>query len=143
VRSVYGVLLLLYPRIFRDAFGAEMKTVFAERAAEHRQQGLLRLMRFIVAEAAGLLIGSVRERAAPPRLAAVVGGIIAAAVLHSVLYAGTFKFLHAITTAVGEASVSHDSNDAVIIGLCGVTAFLALLPVFFLVSMRLVQRGRS
>jgi hypothetical protein len=48
VESLYRLFLLLYPRSFQDAFGAEMTAVFAERAAEYREKGLLPLLRLSV-----------------------------------------------------------------------------------------------
>lgn len=144
MRSLYRLLLLLYPRSFHDAFAAEMMAVFDQRAAERREKGLLPLMQFMWVETSGLLTGSIRERAIPASLAPVMGGLVAAAALHSVLYAGTLTILNAITAAIGKAPLSHPNDAAaVLIGLCGVTAFLALLPVFFVMSMWLVQRGRS
>jgi len=80
------MVLLLYPQSFQDAFGAEMTAVFADRAAEYREKGLLSLLRFMHTEITGLLIGSLRERMVPDSLAPVVGGTVAAVALHSFLY---------------------------------------------------------
>jgi len=60
---VYGLVLRLYPRRFREEFGAEMEAVFAARLREahDKRAGLAGIC---LHEAGGLLAGLVREHLA-------------------------------------------------------------------------------
>ena len=60
---VYRFLVRLYPRRFREEFGAEMEAVFAARLHE-AQDEQARLVRICLHEAGGLLAGLIREHVA-------------------------------------------------------------------------------
>jgi hypothetical protein len=57
----YQTLLGLYPRDYRDLFGAEMWDAFEKAADEHRRQGWPVFARFVVAEWADLMSGAAAE----------------------------------------------------------------------------------
>jgi hypothetical protein len=50
MKRVYGAFLRLYPREYRDLFGAEVLSVFADAAREHRARGLGVWVWFLVGE---------------------------------------------------------------------------------------------
>lgn len=58
MKRAYGLLMRLYPRKHRAVFGKEMTAVFDEAANEHRKRGWGDLVRFVLAEAAGIVTGS-------------------------------------------------------------------------------------
>lgn len=58
----YGLLIRLYPRKHRAIFEQEMTAVFEEAANEHRKRGQVDFVRFVVAEMAGVVIGSCAQR---------------------------------------------------------------------------------
>src|SRR5690349_1186164 len=78
MRSLFRLFLRLYPRDYRDEFGAEMLWVFTESAAGRRG---LDLVRFTAAECAGLALGAwqtsaVRERLFPDLLAVALAALL-------------------------------------------------------------------
>jgi hypothetical protein len=58
---LYRSFLYLYPAAYRNEFGAEMTSVFAQAKQDVREQSLLRRVSFYTREAAGLLSGAVRS----------------------------------------------------------------------------------
>lgn len=54
----YRLLLRLYPREFRETFGAEMSAVFEQAAPEARRAGWWASVRFFVRELGGLVAGA-------------------------------------------------------------------------------------
>jgi hypothetical protein len=60
MRRAYGLLLLLYPRDFKAAFGSEMLTAFESSVAERRAQWRA-LYTFAFRELIGLIIGAIAE----------------------------------------------------------------------------------
>lgn len=61
VTRVYALLLRLYPRAFRDEFGDEMQTVFADAVQEAMRTGPLALARLCWREWRELLVNSALE----------------------------------------------------------------------------------
>jgi hypothetical protein len=61
MRSVYALLLRLYPAEYQDLFASEMAAVHARAHAERRRNGSAALLGFEALEGAGLLAGLVRE----------------------------------------------------------------------------------
>ncbi|HYL35758.1 MAG TPA: hypothetical protein VEV17_07595 [Bryobacteraceae bacterium] len=61
VGSVYGVLLSLYPRDYREWFSREMRTAFEKASEEHRAQGRAAYAGLVLAEFGGLLFGAAAE----------------------------------------------------------------------------------
>jgi hypothetical protein len=62
IRSLYGWLVARYPLSFREAFAAEMQTVFALLLAEAASHGLPAVARLLWRELGGLVAGLMRER---------------------------------------------------------------------------------
>ena len=60
VTRTYRLLLRLYPYDYRAMFAAEMSEAF-DHAAEERRQGAPALVRFVVGELIGLLLGAGAE----------------------------------------------------------------------------------
>ena len=139
----YRMLLRLYPRDYRLEFGEEMLAVFTRQAAERRALGWLNYARFLLHETFGLLVSAARER--PPWLHFVpaIGGVSVAALLHLVIYAVIFKLFDAVGRAIGHISFSTQEPISPVIAmtLC-VATLVGLLPLFFLLNMRLLQRRR-
>jgi hypothetical protein len=78
MKRVYGAFLRLYPREYRDLFGPEVLSVFAQAAREHRERGLGVWAWFLVTELSGAVLSAVghwidrfsaRHRTAGPELA--------------------------------------------------------------------------
>ncbi len=63
--KLYSALLYLYPRAFRQAFGKEMRYVFAEVLRDSRRRGSLGLLRFALREFGELPYSVLREQASP------------------------------------------------------------------------------
>lgn len=59
--TIYGRLLRLYPKAYRDEFSGEMIAIFAELESEAAAQGLAARFRFVIREGAGLFIGVAQE----------------------------------------------------------------------------------
>jgi hypothetical protein len=64
VRAAYRLLIGLYPRTFRDTFGLEMRSVFAELLHEMAPRGAIALLVVAGRELAGLARGLAREQRA-------------------------------------------------------------------------------
>jgi hypothetical protein len=58
MKRVYGAFLRLYPREYRDLFGPEVLSVFAEAAREHRARGLAVWAWFLVTELSGAVLSA-------------------------------------------------------------------------------------
>jgi len=58
MKRVYGAFLRLYPREYRDLFGPEVLSVFAEAAREHRARGLGVWAWFLVTELSGAVVSA-------------------------------------------------------------------------------------
>jgi len=78
MKRVYGVFLRLYPREYRDLFGPEVLSVFAQAAEEQRARGWSTWAWFMASELSGALVSagghwidrfSARRRAADPEVA--------------------------------------------------------------------------
>lgn len=61
---LFNLLLLLYPRRFRDAFGPEMREVFEAQLAAARGAGMTARLRLTARTAAGMIGGAWHERRA-------------------------------------------------------------------------------
>ncbi len=61
MRAIYLALLRLYPSSYRANFGAEMLEAFEKAAGDARALGTAVLMRFVLAEYAGLAMGACAE----------------------------------------------------------------------------------
>ena len=59
MKRVYGAFLRLYPREYRDLFGPEVLSVFAQAAREHRERGLGVWAWFLVTELSGAVLSAV------------------------------------------------------------------------------------
>jgi hypothetical protein len=58
MKRVYSAFLRLYPREYRDLFGAEVLSVFAQAAQEHRARGLGVWAWFLVTELSGAVLSA-------------------------------------------------------------------------------------
>jgi hypothetical protein len=58
MKRVYGVFLCLYPREYRELFGAEVLNVFAQAAEEHRARGFGVWVWFMVSELSGAVVSA-------------------------------------------------------------------------------------
>jgi hypothetical protein len=58
MKRVYGAFLLLYPREYRDLFGPEVLSVFAEAARDHRARGWSVWAWFLVTELSGAVLSA-------------------------------------------------------------------------------------
>jgi hypothetical protein len=58
MKRVYGVFLRLYPREYRDLFGPEVLSVFAQAAEEHRERGWSVWAWFMVSELSGAVMSA-------------------------------------------------------------------------------------
>jgi hypothetical protein len=58
MKRVYGAFLRLYPREYRDLFGAEVLSVFAQAAREQRARGLGSWVWFLVTELSGAVLSA-------------------------------------------------------------------------------------
>ena len=58
MRSLYQLLLRLYPREVRTSFAPEMADVFADVAEDRRSEGWAAFARFVLEEMSGLLVGA-------------------------------------------------------------------------------------
>jgi len=72
-RRIYGILLRLHPRDYREAFGEEILSVFEDGAAEHKSRGGVIYARFLIAELLGAITVAAsqwvaRIAAAPSRM---------------------------------------------------------------------------
>jgi hypothetical protein len=80
MKRIYGVFLRLYPREYRDLFGPEVLSVFAQAAEEHRARGWSVWVWFLMSELSGALASAARhwiDRFAARRCAAdpeIAGG---------------------------------------------------------------------
>jgi hypothetical protein len=139
----YRMLLRLYPSAYRLEFAEEMLVVFTRQAAERRALGWLHYAQFLLHECLGLLISAARERRAWLQFVPALGGIGVAALLHVVIYAVIFRLLDAIGRAIGQINLSarEPTSPVVAVTMC-VATLLCLLPLFFLLSLRLLQRQR-
>lgn len=128
---------------YRLEVAEEMLVVFAQQAAEQRALGWLHYAQFLLHEYFGLLVNAARERPAWLQCVPALGGIGVAALLHMVIYAVIFRLLDAIGRAMGQINLSMREPSAAVIAvtMC-VATHLCLLPLFFLLSMRLLQRQR-
>ena len=61
MKRVYGAFLRLYPREYRDLFGAEVLSVFAQAAREHRARGCGVRAWFLVTELSGAVLWAARH----------------------------------------------------------------------------------
>jgi hypothetical protein len=144
MHHVYRMLLRLYSRDYRDEFADEMIAVFEQSAVERLAQGWRAYAGFLVREYAGLIAGAMKDQPIWLPIAPVAGGLSIALLLHAGLYIGMFRVWHALTAAVGSVAFSaRDSRDEVVaVIMCGVTTLLCLLPLFFLLNIRLLHRHR-
>jgi len=78
MKRVYGAFLRLYPREYRDLFGPEVPSVFAQAAREQRERGWSVWAWFMVSELSGAVVSaaghwmdrfSTRYRAVGPEVA--------------------------------------------------------------------------
>jgi len=58
MKRVYGAFLRLYPREYRDLFGPEVLSVFAEAAREHRARGWGVWAWFLLTELSGAAVSA-------------------------------------------------------------------------------------
>ena len=58
MKRVYSAFLRLYPREYRDLFGPEVLSVFAEAAREHRARGLGVWAWFLITELSGAVVSA-------------------------------------------------------------------------------------
>ena len=58
MKRIYGVFLGLYPREYRDLFGPEVLSVFAQAVQEHRARGWSVWAWFMVSELSGAVISA-------------------------------------------------------------------------------------
>jgi hypothetical protein len=135
--------LRLYPPDYRVEFADEMLAVFVARAAERRTEGFVDYLSFLLHECIGVLVSAVRDQPAWLHFIPVVGGVSAAALLHVAIYAVMFKLFDLVSRAIGKVSFSTQEpiSPVIALTLC-VTTLLGVLPLLFLLNMRLVQRQR-
>jgi hypothetical protein len=143
MQRAYRMLLRLYPPDYRVEFADEMLAVFAQHAAERRAQGLPDYVKFLLHEYIGVLVNALREQPAWLHFVPVVGGVSVAALLHMAIYVLIFKLFDVVSRAIGHVSFSTQEpiSPFIALTLC-VTTLLGLLPLLFLLNMRLLQRQR-
>ena len=61
MRTIYSVLLGLYPAKYRVEFGREILSVISQTADERKTDGMLVYALFVIAEVFGLLSGAAAE----------------------------------------------------------------------------------
>lgn len=139
---LYRLLLRLYSAEHQYDFGSEMLGVFREAAAEHRAQGRQAYLRFLAAEYAGLVKGSLNAGHLQLRLAPFCGGISFAVVANYLLYSAIFRLLTAVNRALHNTSLpaTNPLTPSITISMFGVTVVLALLPLFILMRTRINLR---
>jgi hypothetical protein len=144
MKALYRMLLQLYSRNYRADFAEEMLLVFEQAAAERRTQTYFAYAQFLLAEYIGLLIGAAVEQFHGFRLGPALGGIAAAALLHAALYMVMLEVLLAMAGTVESVStLAGDPRTAALtLAFLTIAAMLFLLPVFFLLNMRLLRRQR-
>jgi hypothetical protein len=144
MERLYRMLLKLYPYEHRLRFGDEMLSVFEQVALERRAQGRFVYARFLLRESGGVLGGACAERLRTAPLAPALGAVLLAAVLHGAFYSVIFKALRTISAAACRAELPLADHRAagLIAALLAVLSLLCLLPVFFLMSIRLIRRSR-
>ena len=144
MERIYRTLLRLYPREHRLEFGGEMLAVFTRIAGERRAQGQMVYSRFLAAEFLGLLGGVCAEWFRRISFAPAIAAIALAALLHGAFYAATSVLLRRVAAAADRSAVSvADPRVAgLAVGLLGVLILVCLMPLFFLLSRRLMYRRR-
>ena len=144
MRRLYQMLLRLYPREHRAQFGDEMLCVFAQAASERRAQGWFTCARFLFHESVGAMGGACAEWLRRTSLAPPLGAIVLASALHSAFYTASSKVLRTVSAAAKRSDIplADPRAAALIVGLLGVISLLCLLPLFFLLSIRLIRRSR-
>jgi hypothetical protein len=142
MRRAYRLLLRLYPHEHRLQFAEEMFAVFTRVAEERRAQGWFAYACFAVSECIGLLGDACGEWPKCMSFAPALGGIAAAAVLHTAFYAVTRKILHGISASVCILPPADPRAAGLTLAIFGMAIPLCLLPVLVLLSMRLNARGR-
>lgn len=140
----YRLLLRFYPRERRLDFADEMLAVFERASQDQRRSGWFPYTRFAVREFLGLLGGACVERARQAAFAAVLGGIALAALLHTAFYAATSKILRASAGLIERSTLPPADPLAppLTLGLFAVASIFCLLPLFLLLSARLMRRQR-
>jgi hypothetical protein len=141
---IYRTLLRLYPTEHRLEFGGEMLAVFTRIAGERRAQGRAGYWSFLAAEFLGLLGGACGEWFRRISFAPAIAAIALTALLHGAFYAATSVLLRRVAAAAERSTVAvADPRVAgLAVGLLGVLILLCLMPLFFLLSMRLMYRRR-
>jgi hypothetical protein len=144
VRRLYQMLLRLYPREHRAEFGDEMLSVFAQAAADRRTQGWFVCVRFLFYESSGALVSACAEWLRRTRLLPPLGAIVLAATLHTVFYTASSKVSRTVSAVAQRSGIplAEPRAAALLMGLLGVISLLCLLPLFFLLSIRLMRRSR-
>ena len=142
MRRLYQMLLRLYPREHRAEFGDEMLCVFAQAAAERRTRGWFACARFLFRESTGALGGACAEWLRRTSLAPPLGAIVLAAALHSAFYTASSKVSRAVSAAAQRSDIplTDPRAAALMMDLLGVISLLCLLPLFFLLRIRLIRR---
>src|SRR4051812_20746822 len=141
MRRAYRILLRFYPRDYRRRFAEEMLAVFTQVAEERRAQGWFVYTRFGFNEFIGLLSGASADRLRRVN-PAPFAAIALAALLNTVFYAATWQVLRRVTTGADRLPLSDARATALILGVLGVVSLLCLLPIFFMLSIRLMHRRR-
>jgi hypothetical protein len=144
MRRAYRMLLRLYPRKHRRQFEDEMLAVFTQTANDRRKQGWRAYTSFMFRECFGLLAGACKEMPALPGFAPYLGGILVAALLHAGFYAVTSRVLAAIAAGFQhpQAPTADAMTPELTLSLFGVASLFCLLPLFFILSARLMHRRR-
>jgi hypothetical protein len=141
MRRAYCILLRLYPREYRRLFGKEMLSVFTRMAEERRVQPWWPYARFLFNEFIGLLSGACGERLRRVN-PAPFAAIALAALLHAAFYVAAGTVLRRVTTAADRLPLSDPRAAALMVGVLAVASLLCLLPIFFMLSIRLMHRRR-
>ena len=141
MRRLYQMLLRLYPREHRAQFGDEMLCVFAQAAGGRRTQGWSACARFLFRESIGALGGACAEWLRRTSLAPPLGAIVLAAALHSAFYTASSKVSRAVSAAAQRSDIplTDPRAAALMMDLLGVISLLCLLPLFFLLRIRLIR----
>ena len=73
-----------------------------------------------------------------------LGAIVLAAALHGAFYTAGLKVSRTVSAAAQRSDIplADPRAAALLMGLLGATSLLCLLPLFFLLSIRLIRRSR-
>ncbi|MCC7367506.1 MAG: hypothetical protein IT306_03735 [Chloroflexi bacterium] len=138
-RVLYGLILLLYPRAFRERLGASMDQTFADILNENRGRPRLRQLPTVLWLCTETAAGALKEQlrrleniTTKPRLAALVSVILSMPLI--VLYTTIVFDLRPIERAL-KYMLTDDGDQPNTLGFAFMIGSLILLPMAFLLNL--------